>query len=418
MSCVHRRTGRPDEVVVIGAGQAGLAVSHELSELGVDHVVLERMRVGQTWRDLWDSFCLVTPNWTMSLPGFPYPATIPRASSLATRSSGTWNATRRASARPFTKACASTAWSPGRRGGSCCAPRPATWRRSRSSCVRAPFSARTVPMRRPHSRRGRARDRRQGLPEPRSPPAGKGVGDRQRPDRLSDLRGAARGGPRGVSRLRASALGAAAARRPRHRVVAARDHLLRHVGRRAARAVSSPGREPAGDRSSRRPRPALPHVADDGCAAPGSPDRRRGAPRSFRRRPGRLGGVRRRALRRHQGDAQQPARRQGNGSTGAAGSSDVLRRPAAGARPRRLRRRDLHNRLPSRLRALGALPVLDAMGFPLTHDDVSTVVPGLFFCGVHFLRKRKSSTLFGVGEDAAIVAQSIARNRSEPAATG
>jgi putative flavoprotein involved in K+ transport len=36
----------------------------------------------------------------------------------------------------------------------------------------------------------------------------------------------------------------------------------------------------------------------------------------------------------------------------------------------------------------------------------------LFFCGVHFLRKRKSSVLFGVGEDAAIVAQSVARDRS------
>jgi putative flavoprotein involved in K+ transport len=60
------------QVMVIGAGQAGLAVSHELSDLGVNHVVLERARVGQTWRDLWDSFCLVTPNWTMSLPGFPY----------------------------------------------------------------------------------------------------------------------------------------------------------------------------------------------------------------------------------------------------------------------------------------------------------------------------------------------------------
>ena len=67
---VHRPPGAGP--VVIGAGQAGLAVSHELSELGVDHVVLERMRVGQTWRGLWDSFCLVTPNWTMSLPGFPY----------------------------------------------------------------------------------------------------------------------------------------------------------------------------------------------------------------------------------------------------------------------------------------------------------------------------------------------------------
>jgi hypothetical protein len=46
---------------------------------------------------------------------------------------------------------------------------------------------------------------------------------------------------------------------------------------------------------------------------------------------------------------------------------------------------------------------------------MATVIPGPFFCGVHFLRKRKSSTLFGVGEDAAIVAQSIVRNRSEQA---
>jgi putative flavoprotein involved in K+ transport len=60
--------------------------------------------------------------------------------------------------------------------------------------------------------------------------------------------------------------------------------------------------------------------------------------------------------------------------------------------------------------------VVDAMGFPLTHDDATTAVPDLFFCGVHFLRKRKSSTLFGVGEDAAIMAQSIVRNRSELAA--
>ena len=59
-------------VVVIGAGQAGLSVSHELTELGVEHVVLERGRVGQSWRDRWDSFCLVTPNWTVRLPGGAY----------------------------------------------------------------------------------------------------------------------------------------------------------------------------------------------------------------------------------------------------------------------------------------------------------------------------------------------------------
>ena len=60
------------EVVVIGAGQAGLAVSRELAHAGVAHVVLERGRVGQTWRGRWDSFCLVTPNWFLQLPGHPY----------------------------------------------------------------------------------------------------------------------------------------------------------------------------------------------------------------------------------------------------------------------------------------------------------------------------------------------------------
>ena len=57
---------------MIGAGQAGLAVSHELEQRGVEHVVLERGRVGQRWRTRWESFCLVTPNWTVRLPGAPY----------------------------------------------------------------------------------------------------------------------------------------------------------------------------------------------------------------------------------------------------------------------------------------------------------------------------------------------------------
>ena len=59
-------------VVVIGGGQAGLSVSRELTALGIDHVVLERQRVAQAWRDRWDSFTLVTPNWTLDLPGSPY----------------------------------------------------------------------------------------------------------------------------------------------------------------------------------------------------------------------------------------------------------------------------------------------------------------------------------------------------------
>jgi cation diffusion facilitator CzcD-associated flavoprotein CzcO len=60
------------ELVVIGGGQAGLAASHELTQLGIEHVVLEKARIGQTWRDRWESFCLVTPNWSVQLPGHPY----------------------------------------------------------------------------------------------------------------------------------------------------------------------------------------------------------------------------------------------------------------------------------------------------------------------------------------------------------
>ena len=50
----------------------------------------------------------------------------------------------------------------------------------------------------------------------------------------------------------------------------------------------------------------------------------------------------------------------------------------------------------------------DDLGFPVHEEGESTVVPGLYFVGVHWLRKRKSSALIGVGEDAAIVAQRIA----------
>ncbi|MEA2536933.1 MAG: putative flavoprotein involved in transport [Chloroflexota bacterium] len=60
------------DVLVVGGGSAGLSVSHELAGLGIDHVVLERGRIGQTWRSRWDSFCLVTPNWSVRLPDGGY----------------------------------------------------------------------------------------------------------------------------------------------------------------------------------------------------------------------------------------------------------------------------------------------------------------------------------------------------------
>jgi putative flavoprotein involved in K+ transport len=60
------------DVLVIGGGQAGLSTSYELTRAGVEHVVLERGRIGGTWRGRWDSFCLVTPNWSCLLPGHHY----------------------------------------------------------------------------------------------------------------------------------------------------------------------------------------------------------------------------------------------------------------------------------------------------------------------------------------------------------
>ena len=59
--------------VVIGAGHSGLAVSHFLSARSIDHVVLERGEVANSWRtERWDSLRLLTPNWKTGLPGLPY----------------------------------------------------------------------------------------------------------------------------------------------------------------------------------------------------------------------------------------------------------------------------------------------------------------------------------------------------------
>jgi putative flavoprotein involved in K+ transport len=58
---------------VIGAGHAGLAVSHFLSQRSIDHVVIERGEVANTWRtERWDSLRLLTPNWQSRLPGHEY----------------------------------------------------------------------------------------------------------------------------------------------------------------------------------------------------------------------------------------------------------------------------------------------------------------------------------------------------------
>lgn len=65
-------------VTIIGAGQAGLAMSRELTDRSIDHVLVERGQVANSWRtERWDSLRLLTPNWMTRLPGHRYQGTDP-----------------------------------------------------------------------------------------------------------------------------------------------------------------------------------------------------------------------------------------------------------------------------------------------------------------------------------------------------
>lgn len=78
----RRASGLPERVdtLVIGAGQAGLATSYWLTQLGVEHLVLERRDgIGGAWQDRWDSFYLNTPNFFCRLPGLGYEGSEPDA---------------------------------------------------------------------------------------------------------------------------------------------------------------------------------------------------------------------------------------------------------------------------------------------------------------------------------------------------
>ncbi len=64
---------RRTDTLVIGGGQAGLAMSRCLTDHGIDHVVVERGHLAERWRsERWDSLRLLTPNWLSRLPGFRY----------------------------------------------------------------------------------------------------------------------------------------------------------------------------------------------------------------------------------------------------------------------------------------------------------------------------------------------------------
>lgn len=70
--------GETVETVVVGGGQAGLALSFHLKRLRREHLIFERARIAERWRsERWDSLMFQFPNWSINLPGFAYPAADP-----------------------------------------------------------------------------------------------------------------------------------------------------------------------------------------------------------------------------------------------------------------------------------------------------------------------------------------------------
>ena len=65
-------------VIIVGGGQAGLSISYCLKQRSIDHIIFEKNQIGYSWQQKrWDTFCLVTPNWQCTLPGYHYPGDDP-----------------------------------------------------------------------------------------------------------------------------------------------------------------------------------------------------------------------------------------------------------------------------------------------------------------------------------------------------
>ena len=399
-------------VVVIGAGQAGLAVSHELTAAGVEHVVLERGQVAQTWRDRWDSFRLVTPNGTIRLPGDGAYAGDDPEGFLP----------KHEIVRHF-----------------------AVWARSFRAPVRENVTVTSLEVTDDPSSRF-ALDTSDGVLRARSVVVCTGA--YQRPHRPAVTVSA------DIAQLDAERYTNEAALPPGEVVVVGSGQTgcqlaeeLRAAGRdvflACGRAPWAPRRLNGRDvvhwlyeagfydqPTSELPSPAARLTANVQLSG-------HGGGRDLNYRTLRAAGV---TLVGHFLGAEDGALHFASDLAdsvefGDARYHDTRRLILDHCDRNGIDRPDLPDpppfdaAAPTRLdlRGVGAilytcgfrpdysswlkLDAFDELGFPVHVDGASSTVPGLYFCGVHFLRKRKSSLLMGVGEDAAIVAESISREQ-------
>lgn len=396
------------DVLVVGAGQAGLALSHELTRRNVDHLVLERGRVGQSWRDRWDSFCLVTPNWTVQLPDGHYAGPDPDGFML------------RDEVAAFLDAYATTSKVPIREGTEVTAVR----REGADFTVETsdgPITARRVVMatgafQRPHRPAGAAT-----LP---ATVAQMDVADYHNPGALPDggvlVVGSGQSGCQIAEELRQAGRDVilACGRAPWFPRRAGEhdgvwwvlesgflDQTLESLPDPSARLWSNPqlsGHDGGHDLNLRTLRAQGVTLAGrflgaddrDLLFAPDLVESARWGDESYRRI---VQLVDRMVAERRLPDPMlpdpEPFEADSPERLPLAGIGSVIF--AGGFRP------DYRALLPWS-------DAFDGMGFPLHDDGESTVIPGLHFIGVHFLRKRKSSFLMGIAEDAAVVAQRIA----------
>ena len=259
--------------VVIGAGHAGLAMSRCLADRGVEHVVLERGRLGERWRTArWDSFRLLTPAWMMRLPGHSYDGDRPRRLPDRAGAGALPGRLRSVVRRPGARDDHGHAGEPGRRRIPRAARTAASGDAPMWSSRPATTAARSFPPWRPACRRRWSSSTRRATGGPDLAARRRCAGRRRIGIRGSDRRRAGPVGPRRGARRRVAHPAAPALPRSRHPVVARPDGLPGPDHRRTAR----PGRGPAG---------AV--VAAGRVGAPGRPGRAAGAGRPARRTPDR-----------------------------------------------------------------------------------------------------------------------------------
>jgi putative flavoprotein involved in K+ transport len=390
-------------VVVIGAGQAGLSVSRGLRLAGIEHVVLEASDVAASWRGRWDSFTLVTPNWTLDLPGHPYAGDDPEGHVLRDEIVAYLDGVA-ADAGPVERGVRVQRLA--RDGGS----------RFRLDTTDGPREADTVVVctgayQRPHH----------PLPADAFPSSVDVLDatEYRRPDQLRPGRVLVVGsGQTGVQLAEELHL---AGRDP---VVACgrAGWVPRRLGELdVVTWITRSGFYE--DPVSKLPAPEARLVAN--VQATGA---RGGHDLHFRVLQD-LGVTLAGRLDRVDGDrvwfADDLAASVAFGDARYGDLARLLREvlpdappmpdppPFVADPPESVDLRDFGTVLftsgfrPDH-RSWVDFPVFDDLGFPVVAPDLTTAVPGLYFCGVHFLRKRKSSLLFGVGEDAAIVVASIA----------